>query len=190
MSRTKPDRRIARTRLSLHQALNKLILRKGYDATTISDIVSLANVGRSTFYAHHGGKEGLLLSGLQHLHAALLNHPAVPDGTSTPVLGFSRVFFEHVYEYREIFRALVDSPAGPVIIQKMKRMLADVVRNDLRRAKVSGLSDDRLRDAATPFAVDALFSILLWWFEHCPKLPPVEVDAIFRRLVLPGLVAA
>src|SRR5882672_7265277 len=100
MAKAKPDRRIARTQQSLHWALNTLILEKGYEATTIKDIVTHANVGRSTFYAHHGSKEGLLLSGLQHLHAALLSQrreaPGTPDRATSPVLGFSRVFFEHV----------------------------------------------------------------------------------------------
>src|SRR5439155_1157541 len=65
MARGKPDRRTARTQQSLHRSLNTLILEKGYEATTIQDIVTRANVGRSTFYAHHGSKEGLLLHGLQ-----------------------------------------------------------------------------------------------------------------------------
>src|SRR6266852_4681654 len=99
MSRAKPDRRIARTQQSLHRSLNTLILEKGYEATTIKDIVAHANVGRSTFYAHHGSKEGLLLNGLQHLHAALLARrneaPSGASGANPPVLGFSGVFFAH-----------------------------------------------------------------------------------------------
>jgi hypothetical protein len=38
--------------------------------------------------------------------------------------------------------------------------------------------------------VDALFSILLWWLEQKPKLTPVEVDALFRRLALPALITS
>jgi len=119
MSRAKPDRRIARTQQSLHRALNTLILEKGYEATTIKDIVAHANVGHSTFYAHHGSKEGLLLSGLQHLRAALLTHRngalAAQRGQSTSVLGFSRTFFEHVHEYRDVFQALLKTEGGPIV---------------------------------------------------------------------------
>src|SRR5258708_26680745 len=128
MSRAKPDRRIARTEQSLHRALNTLILEKGYEATTIKDIVSHANVGRSTFYAHHGSKEGLLLSGLQHLHAALLTQRsealAAPGRQNVSMLGFSRIFFGHVHEYRDIFQALLKNEGGPIVTRKMKRLLA------------------------------------------------------------------
>jgi AcrR family transcriptional regulator len=193
MSRGKPDRRIARTQQSLHRSLNTLILEKGYEATTIKDIVTHANVGRSTFYAHHGSKEGLLLSGLQHLHAALLTQQSeelvAPDGPITPVLGFSRVFFDHVHEYRDIFQALLENGGGPIVTRKIKRLLADLVRRDLRSARPESSTEVIPRDAVIQFAVDALFSILFWWFERSPKLPPAEVDAIFRRLTLPALAA-
>ena len=193
-SAAKPDRRIARTRKSLHQALNTLILEKGYDATTIKDIIAQANVGRSTFYAHHGSKEGLVLSGLQYLHAALLTSrsetPAHSGEADAPLLGFSRVFFEHVHEYRDIFRALIESPVGPAMTRKIQRSLADVVRNDLRGVGLEGSGGKIPRDAVVQFIVDALFSILRWWLERSPKLSPLEADAIFRRLVLPALDGA
>jgi AcrR family transcriptional regulator len=45
------DRRAARTRRALHGALISLILRKGYDAITVQEIIDEADVGRATFYA-------------------------------------------------------------------------------------------------------------------------------------------
>ena len=193
MSRAKPDRRIARTQQSLHRSLNTLILEKGYEATTITNIASHANVGRSTFYAHHGSKKGLLQSGLQHLHVALLAQRnealAASAGVNAPVLAFSRVFFEHVHEYRDVFLTLVKNPTGPIVTRKIRGLLADVVRHDLRSAKPEGRTDKIPRDAVVQFTVDALFSILLWWLEHTPKLSPAEADAIFLRLTLPALAA-
>jgi AcrR family transcriptional regulator len=35
-------------------------LRKGYEAITVQDIIDEADVGRSTFYSHHAGKEDLI----------------------------------------------------------------------------------------------------------------------------------
>ena len=194
MPRTKLDRRIARTQQSLHRALNTLILEKGYGATSIKDIVAHANVGRSTFYAHHGSKEGLLLSGLEHLRSALLGQEReTPGGAGTasaPPLAFSRTFFEHVHEYRDVLQALLADEGGPAVTRKMKRLLADAVRSDLRSFKVQCGAGDVPRDALVQFAVDALFSVLLWWFDRRPPLSPAEADAIFRRLTLPALAAA
>ena len=38
----------------------RLILSKSYDGFTAADIAEEANVGRSTFYEHHRGKEDML----------------------------------------------------------------------------------------------------------------------------------
>jgi AcrR family transcriptional regulator len=189
----KPDRRVARTQHSLHVALNTLILEKGYDAITIQDITDRANVGRSTFYAHHGSKEGLLLSGLQHLRMLLLAHQrearAAADGTQERVLGFSRAFFEHVHEYRDVYLAVAGNRGGPAVNGGIKRIVADVVRIEFGSIKGADRDKEVPRDAAIQFTVDTLFSILLWWCERSPKLSPAEADAIFRRLTLPALAA-
>lgn len=188
MSRTKPDRRISRTQHSLHRALNMLILEKGYEATTITDIVSRADVGRSTFYAHHGSKEGLLLHGLHHLQDVLMAQRLSNEACDSP-LGFSRVFFEHLHEYRDVFKSLRADECGPIVLSKMKRMLAEVVRQDLCRMPSENTAAQVPRDAIVRFTVDALFSILIWWVEQKPTLPPAKADALFRRLMLPALAA-
>src|SRR5262245_18026211 len=45
------DRRVARTRTALANALVALIRRKSYDRITVVDILAEANIGRATFYA-------------------------------------------------------------------------------------------------------------------------------------------
>ncbi len=49
------DRRIVRTRATLQHALLALIMARGYDAISVQDICTAANIGRSTFYAHYTG---------------------------------------------------------------------------------------------------------------------------------------
>jgi AcrR family transcriptional regulator len=65
------DRRAARTRRTLHDALIRLILRKGYDALTVQEIIDDADVGRATFYAHYRGKDDLLRGGFERLRNQL-----------------------------------------------------------------------------------------------------------------------
>lgn len=106
------------------------------------------------------------------------------------MLGFSRVFFEHVHEYREVFQALRADTCEPVVTRKIKRLVTEVIRHELRRAQAEDHSNEIPRDAVVQFTTDALFSVLIWWFECSPKLSPAKVDAIFRRLTLPALAAS
>lgn len=57
---TNIDRRISKTKKAIYQAFIQLLNAKGYEATTVQDIIDLADVGRSTFYCHYESKELLL----------------------------------------------------------------------------------------------------------------------------------
>src|SRR5436189_198695 len=67
----KLDRRVQRTRQLLQDALLAMVIEKGYDATTVQDIIDRANVGRATFYAHFPDKQTLLTSRLEDLRVLL-----------------------------------------------------------------------------------------------------------------------
>lgn len=56
------DRRIQKTRALLRGALAELIGEKPYEEIVVKEILSRANVGRSTFYTHFGDTDELLLS--------------------------------------------------------------------------------------------------------------------------------
>ena len=80
--REEMDRRIARTREILQDALNSLTLKMGYEAVTITDICDATNVGRSTFYAHFTSKDDLKRSGLDDLrqHLSVRQKAPLADG--------------------------------------------------------------------------------------------------------------
>src|SRR5579864_270 len=103
------DRRVARTRATLHQALIALILKQGYEAITVEDICAHANVGRSTFYAHYKSKEELHLSGMNNLRRQLVDQQrgAVPSNQGARRgFGFSLAMFEHARGRIDHYRAM------------------------------------------------------------------------------------
>src|SRR5262245_23906227 len=110
ISDKRTDRRVERTRQSLSEALILLIREKGYEALTVQDIIDRANVGRSTFYAHFGDKDDLLVNGLQALRASLEQHQRRALSGATPAeergFGFSQALFEHANEQRDAFRCV------------------------------------------------------------------------------------
>src|SRR5258705_11885340 len=63
-----PDRRVRRTRKLLHDAFISLVIEKGYEKTTIQDILDRADVGRSSFYVHYRNKEALLTANFDAMH--------------------------------------------------------------------------------------------------------------------------
>jgi AcrR family transcriptional regulator len=181
------DRRAARTRKALHDALMSLILRKGYEATTVQDIIDEADVGRSTFYGHYTGKEDLLRSGFQTLRRELADAQGAArarlDGLRDEPLRFSRALFEHAARYTDVYRALVGGRGGAVAINEIRQVLLELARKELPAARDDGMV---ARELVVQFVVGAFLTVLTWWLERRPRLPPSQVDAMFRHLVLNG----
>lgn len=183
------DRRVERTLDTLHRALIGLILAKGYDAITVNDIVAAANVGRSTFYTHYSGKEELLEAGLKALHKSLRQRTAGRAGSADAQqpFGFSLALFEHAAGYQEMFRALVGKRAGAVVLERMRALLSDLVRQEMLSKPGSTAMADVPEGARIQHVVGSLMSMLSWWLDEEKTWTPAQVNSFFYRLALHGV---
>jgi AcrR family transcriptional regulator len=179
-----------------------LARKKGYDAVTVGGICEAAKVGRSTFYGHFAGKDDLKRSGLEHLRQELLGHRENAPATSSPArerrLSFSLPMFEHAREHIETYRALAGTRGGEVALGAIREILADLLRRELAQtagtkasgAKAAGAktADAMPRELVIQIAVDAFMTVLTWWLNSGAKLPPHQIDTMFRRLATEGLL--
>lgn len=185
------DRRVRRTRQTLHETLMRLTVERGYDEISVADIAEAANVGRSTFYAHFTDKDDLLRSTVGTLRIALMQEHAAAgiNGTSTDrMLGFSRFMTAHLAEQRVLYRALMRGRAGPIMMDFMRHALCDILRSELAPGTKSTNADldDEL---AVQFLVGGYMSVLTWWLDRGGKEPPEVIEAGFRTMALKGLSA-
>ncbi|SDL94944.1 DNA-binding transcriptional regulator, AcrR family [Nonomuraea maritima] len=176
------DRRVRRTRRLIQEALVALILEKGYDAVTVTDIIDRADVGRSTFYAHFTHKQEVLLSNLDEM-AFLHPTPATDAGR---LFAFSLPMFEHVQEQERLVRALLGRHGGGPVIARGEQMIAELVRGDLLAA--GGRSSAAL-DLLVVCVVGAFMGLLRAWVNGETTATPTELDAAFRAAVEPGVRA-
>jgi AcrR family transcriptional regulator len=174
-----PDRRIARTRASLHEALTRLILERGFDAVSVQDVCERANVGRSTFYVHFADKEELLISGFPALRQ-VLSERASERGAGP--LGFTLELLEHARENLPLLRALLGKRTAQVVHRTFIATVAELVDADLAAIAPPG----PLRAAATRYIAGAFWELLQWWGEAASP-SAVEVEQLFRRLTTPVL---
>lgn len=187
------DRRVLRTQKLLHQALMSLILEKKYETITVQEILDRADVGRSTFYLHFRDKDELLVSGFQYLQSFLESvqkaSAAVPGKSYERIIGFSLAMFDHAQEYRRVNRAMLGSSAEVVARRKIHSVLTGIVRQELqlewqRRKRGDGPISPEL---LSHFLVSTFVSVLMWWLNSRNPMPSKEIDAAYRRLVLPCL---
>jgi AcrR family transcriptional regulator len=184
------DRRVARTRKTLHHALISLILKKDYEAITIEEICDAADVGRSTFYAHYTSKDDLHRSGIEHLRRALVDRQKEAQASRLEGGGltFSRTLFEHAHAHKDLFRALAGSRGGAIALASITKIIADVVRDELAASAASNSADAVLREFVVQYVVGACMAVLTWWLDKDAKLPPQRVNAMFQRLATEGIM--
>ena len=168
------DRRVARTRATLHHALLRLIVERGYDAISVQDICEAADVGRSTFYAHYTGKDDLKRSGLDHLKVALKGH-AHAQGVG---LGFTRTLFDHGQGFVGHYRALKGGLGAAVSLEALQTVLFELVAEALPPDGTQFERDLRVR-----FVAGALISVLTWWLDNGAVESPEAVNGLFHGLV-------
>jgi len=180
------DRRVVRTRATLQRALTSLTLKKNYEAITIGNICEAANVGRSTFYAHYTSKDDLKRSGLEHLRRLLRDHQrnasAAPDDASSPSLAFSLPMFEHAREHINLYRALAGNRGGAVALGTIRQILSDLVREELQANAGKNPDGAIPRELIVHYVVGAFMAVMTWWLDGGAKVPPQQMDALFRRV--------
>lgn len=188
----KADRRVLRTRKLLREALMSLIRERGFAALSVQDILDRADVGRATFYAHFDNKEDLLFSGLDELRASLQDLQRQAHAKAAPkderLFAFTHALFAHTNEHRDLYPSMVGDRSAALLQQAFRRMLLDLVREEVKAMVPRAAAGQTKVEAAVQFVAGGLFGVLMWWIEGRAR-DVEEMDRLFRRLAIPALTA-
>lgn len=185
MKKMKPDRRVGRTRRILSEALMSLIIEKGYEKTTVQDIIDRANVGRSTFYAHFLDKDALLRSGFDNLRDALSKKGiGNRDGWAVAL-----DLFQHAQSHYPLYKAMVGKHSWDMIQQYAQKFLFSLIRDHLKPKGSARKKTPVPLDIAAHFIVSSFLALLTWWLEHNMPHTAEQMTEMFKGLTKPGVDA-
>lgn len=180
------DRRVARTRRLLQDALFALTTESGYAAVTVEDICARADVGRSTFYTHYPDKDSLRKAAIaEHLDAVRVTGGAAASTPGAGGFAFSGPAFVHANATRAMHQAMMGGKQREVP-QEIRDWIDRQVRREL--AGMAGKDATGL-DIATRFVAGAFLEVMHWWLDEGTHLPAADVDRLFQRLALDGVRA-
>ena len=188
------DRRTARTRDVLEQALLSLIKEKPFHSISVQDIVDRANVGRATFYLHYDNKEDLLGSGFAGLKVQLREQQKAVrlrgGAFDERLFAFSHYLLEHAHKHHQVIPAMVGKPGGAAIQHVLRKLLNDLMREEVRAMLAEDRSASVPAEATVEFLSSGLFGLLVWWLNGRMRISADEMNDVFRRLAIPALKAA
>lgn len=185
------DRRVARTRHLLQEALVSLILEQGYMSVTVQDVLDRADVGRATFYSHFRDKDALLLSLFASVRESLrAQFMAITEADVARFgdgIGMMRPLFEHAAKHQRLYRALLSSRDGGLLLGHLHGLLAAPLRAHLEEARRrGGVGPLAPVDLVVAGMVSAVLGALIWWMENDLPYAPEEMDRIVEQLTLHG----
>jgi len=190
------DRRIQKTLKLLHEALMSLVVEKKYEKISVQEILDRANVGRSTFYTHYRDKDELLLQAFDGLRAELEAAQAAAPGISGKsyerTIGFSQAMFGHAHGYRQVYAALIRSEAGPIVRQRIQKVIVDLIQVEFKRQSAKGekTATTLPPDLMIHYLASTFLSLLEWWVGEKNELSAESMNSIYRTLVLPVLASS
>lgn len=190
MAKKSIDRRAARSRAKLHEALLCLMAQRSYETITVEDICDRASVSRSTFYSHYAGKDDLIRNWLRQLRELVVYQatdqamPGCPRGG----FAFSLTMLEHARDHVHLHKALGDR-AGTIVQDAIRQILADVIRRELAATACEIAKGAMPRELVVQYVVGAYMAVVRWWLDGGAKLAPQHVDAMFQRLAAEGIAA-
>ena len=121
-----PDPRSLRSRAALRNAFTQLLLEKGYDAITPTQIAAAACVARSTFYEHYSGKPDLLRSSLDQIFPAIAQAGFSADVPCRRIVDV----LEHFWAQRRFARVLMKDRPRLILQSRVAELIVVEMRSN------------------------------------------------------------
>ena len=180
-ARPKPlDRRIARTRKALYDALLQLITRCGYENITIRALTQAAQVGAATFHRHYKNLDDLLVSLLRETDDELTRRIHRQETLFDEAL----TMFRFIKANQDLYRFRLSLPESHPV-----RQLTDETAMEAHRARWK-----RHNNTITPFdlSLEAIViktdTLVQYYLNHIDLYSPEEIaDMHFQIILLPAL---
>ncbi|REK71988.1 TetR/AcrR family transcriptional regulator [Paenibacillus paeoniae] len=177
------DRRIARSKVALRDALLTLMSEKSFSAITITEIVERANYNRGTFYTHYENKEGLLDEVISELIDELVETFRAPCGDLDvfrvdELTANSVKIFEHIHGRASVYTTLFRSDVLPVIKEKMFGAIKKLSSEELEQE-----TDSINRELMMVYSIHALMGLVFHWIEGGFQYSPAYMQDQLIRII-------
>jgi AcrR family transcriptional regulator len=188
MDREKEDRRIKYSKKVLKESLITLLQRKTIEKISVTELCTLSDLNRSTFYAHYNGPEDLLQQVESELVDALDSYLGRYSfiGSELETEQVTVLILNYIADNADLCRVLLVEN-GDIAFQKklLTYIQRQVIREPLEKAK----AEADLIDFVSRFCINGCIGIVQKWLETGMKRSSREMADIIIRLIYQGVSA-
>lgn len=175
----KNDRRVIKTRNSIRKAFNELILKKDIKSIKITEIASLADIDRKTFYLHYDSIEDILEEFRQELLERILN--ILKQEKSLDIKEFFKQLNDIMMEDIEVYKNIAKKTSYMFLLIDCKNILKDSITESFY--KKSNMSKEVFNIYAEYISA-GIIGIYVDWLNSKSNLSLEELTKISEDVVL------
>lgn len=184
----KTDRRKARTRQLLYEALMALLQEKSVDLITVTDIAERADVNRGTFYLHYRDvgdmlqqlKDGVFDSVRSCVEQLDVTEAMQYIDRDEPYPVSVRIF-EELIRHGEFLRLMLGPQGDLAFARRLRELFVSRIH-----AKLQGLSPDSKTiptDYLVSYIASANFGLVMHWLDTGRTLSPEQMARMMVNLM-------
>lgn len=190
----KMDRRKARTKALLYQALIKVLEEKGPSRITVSDITEKAGLNRSTFYLHYTDAIDLLERVKADIWTGLAERMKNLDpynylsyaGKNEPDPAMVKVI-EYYGEHADFFKVILGPNGDPAFAVRVKDFLKEHHLSKILDSRPDLADTIVPKDYMIAYLAASNLSILLNWIETGMQQTPRTIALMITSILSSGL---
>ncbi len=184
------DRRQQKTRKAIYNAFTALLAEKSYNNITVQNIIDLANVGRTTYYAHFETKDDLLKSVCQELFGHIItstmdssslygsySHQSAPESVFCHLL-------QHLQKNDNNILQLLSCKSRDLFLQYFKDSMNELLQSQFVIQKTDP-SMDIPQDFLINHITGSFVEMVNWWIKGNMQQTPEELDRYFLAVIAP-----
>lgn len=186
------DRRVIRTKKAIRHALVSLIEDRGFDALSVKDITTRANINRGTFYLHYRDKFDLLDQTLKEITQDLENISqeittlSGDEHVNTAMASISLKLFKYFDANAALIKALLSIQGDDSLQDAIKRIMW---RNIFELDKGTHIKCDNMlvpKEYLISYIISAHIGLVQEWLAKEIRETPEEMSEMLINLSFRG----
>jgi hypothetical protein len=95
--------------------------------------------------------------------------------------------FRHVKEQRRLMQAFVWGRGAEILTQDFQGQVSRIIEQNIRSMIGDVVASSVPLPVVAKFVASTFLMLLRWWFDEDMQHTPEQMDAMFQKLVMPGI---
>lgn len=178
------DRRVKRTKKALRDALFELLETKGLNQITVTELTTLADVNRATFYFYYTDLNDMVDRIQNETYQTFMNvlSESIPDiGTIEGFAEYANRLLVFCKDHETLCKFIINNDANNQLYKKMQNLMLKNISNS-----TDVFSENNPAKYSTSFFLSGVTGILTDWMNDGMAIPTEELASYIANVYFNG----